>query len=188
MAPGRDPTDGGSDEPPDGPSDRSSGLLAQLRAIVETLAEIEANEGGLRRESGHIDRGRTRIDYDYEVSIGLGDDTHTASSRDRPVSEGARTGPTGSQQGDGEAIHIATRAVDDDESVVIADLPGVADAELEVVLDTDGPALELWADEELVGRVGLDRPDVTITDVTLNNQILEIRLSRANQPTEGTSE
>lgn len=187
MAPDNNNTDDTSDESPDSLSD-PSGLLEQLRAIIEVLAEIEEDEGGYRQESGRIDRGRSRIDYDYEVSIGLGTGDRTASPRDQPAPDHSRTERTRSQQGDEESIHIETREVTDDERVVIADLPGVTDDELDVTLDADEPALELRADEELIGRIVLDQPDVTITDATLNNQILEIRLTRASESNDGASE
>ncbi len=176
-----------SDEPPDNPSDRSRGLLEQLRAIIEALAEIEEEEGGHRRESGRTNRGSTRIDYDYNVSIGLGSEEGTASSRDQLVSDRSQTDGTRSQRGDEDSVHIETRKITNDELVVIADLPGDIDEELDINLDTDKPALELRTNEELVGRVALDHPDVTINDVTLNNQILEIRLNRTSGSKEGES-
>ncbi|MFA9517154.1 gas vesicle protein GvpH [Halopenitus sp. H-Gu1] len=187
MASDHNNTDDTSDKS-DSSSD-PSGLLGQLQALIEALAEIEEDEGGYRQGSGRIDRGSTRIDYSYDVSIGLGPDDRTASPRDQPVSDRSRTEErTRSQQGDEESIRIETREISNDERVVIADLPGVTDDELDVTLDADDPALELWANEELVERVALDQPDVTITDVALNNQILEIRLTRASESNDGESE
>ena len=188
MSPDNNNTDDTSDKSPDSPSNHPSGLLEQLRAIIEALAEIKEDEGGHRRESGRIDRGRTRIDYDYEVSIGLGSDDRTASPPNQPASDRSQPKQTRGQQGDEESIRIETRKVTNDERVVIADLPGVTDDELDITLDTDEPALELRTNEELVGRVVLDQPDVTINDVTLNNQILEIRLSRTSESNDGESE
>lgn len=177
-----------SDKSPDDPSDQSGGLLEQLRTIIGALAEIEEEESGHRRESGRINRGSARIDYDYNVSIGLGSEERTASSRDQPVSDRSQADGTRSQQGDEGAVHIETRKSTNDELVVIADLPGDIDEELDINLDTDKPALELRTTEELIGRVELDHPDVTINDVTLNNQILEIRLSREKESNDGESQ
>jgi HSP20 family molecular chaperone IbpA len=188
MSPDNNNTDDTSDESPDSPSNHPNGLLEQLRAIVEALAEIEEEEGGHRQESGRINRGSTRIDYDYEISLGLDPVDRTTSPLDQPASDQSHPKQTHSQQGDKESVHIETRKVTNDERVVIADLPGVTDDELDVTLDADEPALELRANEEIVGRVALDQPDVTISDVTLNNQILEIRLTRASESTDGESE
>lgn len=187
MSPDRNNPDNPFGESPDSPSDHPSSLLEQLRSIIEVLAEIEEEEGGYRRESGHIDRGSTRVDYDYEVSIGL--DPNAVSSRDQSASDPFQTERTIDREAEEkEPIHIEAREVTTDEFLVIADLPGVADDDIDVTLDADEPTLELWADEELVGRVVLDQPDVTITDVTLNNQILEIRLTRTIESNEGESD
>jgi HSP20 family molecular chaperone IbpA len=176
------------DRTSDGPSDRPSGLLEQLRAIIDALAEIEEEEGGHRRDSKHIERGSTRIDYDYEVSVGLGSDERAPQSGEQPESDRSRAEGGPNQPGEEEGVHIETRAVSQDELLVIADLPDLADEELDIELDADEPALAVWAGEERVGRVALERSNVTISDVTLNNQILEIRLTRANQSTESESE
>ncbi|ADQ68785.1 GvpH protein [Halogeometricum borinquense DSM 11551] len=192
MSPNSNDAGDPSDKSPDKRPDSPSGLLEQLRAIVASLAEIESEEGGHRRGSGQIDQGSSQIDYDYEVSIGLGSDDRTAESPHRSASDHSRTGESNSQQGDTESVHVETRECSHNERIVIADLLGVTDSEsdddLDVTLDTDAPALVLSADGETVGRVALDHPDMTITDVELNNQILEIRLVRRNESTEGASE
>ncbi|EMA04404.1 gas-vesicle operon protein gvpH [Haloferax mediterranei ATCC 33500] len=154
-------------------------MLDQLRAILETLAEIE--EDGHRQGHGRIDRGNAQIDYDYEVSFGLGPRSRRGKPSDEPRVEAPRTEGTDSQPEGEKSIHIETRETDDGERVVIADLPGVADDELDVTLDADESALELRTDEGIVGRVPLDQPDVEITDVRLRNQVLEIRLTRTNE-------
>jgi HSP20 family molecular chaperone IbpA len=143
------------------------------------LAEIERGEDGHRRESGHIDRGNARIDYDYDVSTGL--DSGASSSRDRSASDRRRTERSTDREAERDPIHVETREVATDELVVIADLPEVTDDDLDVTLDADEPALELRDGEDTVGRIALDQSDVTITDVTLNNQILEIRLARTSE-------
>jgi hypothetical protein len=164
-----------SDDSPETPSGQPRGLLERIRAIVEALGEIEQVEDGHRRASGRVDRGAAHIDYDYDVSVGLGD--RSGSPREQPGAEGSARRSSG--QGDPSTpAHVQTRAVSDDELVVVADLPGVTDDELDVTLDADEPALELTAGGELIERIGLDGPDVTISDVSLTNRILEIRLTR----------
>ncbi|WP_181692583.1 gas vesicle protein GvpH [Natronomonas sp. LN261] len=167
MAPHRnDPDDSSEDS-----SGHPTGLLGQLRAIIEAFAEIETNEGGHRRESGRIERGGTSIEYDYDVSIGFGPGTQSDSPRP----------PDGTARDPGDdtpALHIETRDIDETECVVIADLPGATEAELDVTFDAERGVLELWIGAERVERVALDTRTVTITDVTLNNQILEVRLER----------
>lgn len=88
-----------NDDASDDQSSQLSGLLDQLHTLVEVLADIE-EEGGHRHESGRIDRGNARIDYDYDVSIGLGRadgssyDEEPSSNRScpnsDPVSKGRR--------------------------------------------------------------------------------------------------
>lgn len=169
--------DDGDDAPDDQPS-RPSGLIDQLRVLLETLADIE-EEGGHRRGSGRIGRKSARIDYDYDVSIGLGGADGSAHDEGRS-SERPRSGQRpGQRAGTDDLIHVETRErTDGDELVVIADLPGVADDDVDVALDADEQALTLRVDGAVVERVAVDRPEMTITDMTLKNQILEIRLAR----------
>jgi hypothetical protein len=164
-----------SDDSSETPSGQPRGLLERIRAIIEALGEIEQEEDGHRRASGRVDRGAARIDYNYDVSIGLGD--RSRSPRDQPGAEGSARRPAG--RGDPpKPVHVQTRAVSDDELVVVADLHGVTDGEPDVRLDADEPALELTAGGEVIDRIGIDAPDVTITDVSHTNRILEIRLTR----------
>lgn len=184
-------SEGSSDESSDSPADRPRGLLEQIRAVIEALGEIEANEGGHRRASGRIDRGATRVDYGYDVSIGLGPGlgNRQPSRREDSDADPARIERISPETEDQKpAIHVETREVSDDELVVIADLPGVADDELDVTLDATGPALELTADGETIDRLEIDNPQVTIANVSLNNQILEVRLARSGDQGGGEPE
>lgn len=63
----------------------------------------------------------------------------------------------------------------------------MTDDDVDVALDTDEQALTLRVDDDVVERVVLDRPDVAITDMTLRNQVLEIRLARTSDTDGGES-
>lgn len=180
-----------NDDTPDDTSDDQStqprGLLDQLRTLIETLSEIEEKEGGHRHESSRIDSGTTRIDYDYDVSIGLGrggESSHEEQSSDRSRSE-----QRFSQQGTAEdSVHIETReGTSGSELVVVADLPGVTDDDVDIELDTDESALTLRVDDDIVERIGLDQSDLTITEMTTKNQILVIRLAQTSDINGGES-
>nr|pir gas vesicle protein gvpH [imported] - Halobacterium salinarum [Halobacterium salinarum]CAA45989.1 c-gvpH [Halobacterium salinarum]CAA64347.1 gvpH [Halobacterium salinarum] len=153
--------------PTDDPSDRPSGLLDQLSRLIETLAELDDDNG---EQHGHstIDRGRTRIDYDYAVSIGLGSDARSPST------------PAGNADdaGDAETAHIETRASDDsDDLVVVADLPGVTDETAVDAAVEDTGALTISVGDDVVERLTLGDPGMTITSLTVTNQILELRVT-----------
>lgn len=176
-----------NDDAPDDQPSRPSGLFDQLRMLLETLADIE-EEDGHRHESGRIDRGNARVDYDYDVSIGLGG--ADGSSHDEGLSsERSRSEQRSGQRGTtDDSIHVETReGTNGDELVVIADLPGVTDDDVDVALDTDEQELTLQVDDDVVERVVLDRPDVEITEMTLRNQVLEIRLARTSDTDGGES-
>lgn len=158
---------------PSGDSGRPTGLLSNLRAIIRAFAEIETDEDGHRRESGHIKRGGTSIDYDYEVSIGLGSTVPSDPPRTWSPTEFSRD-----PEGDSPPLHIETRDVDETERVVLVDLPGTVEEEIDLAIDSEEDALELRVSEERTERVALGTQDVRITDVTLNNQVLTVRLER----------
>jgi len=169
----------GDDAPDDQPS-QPGGLFDQLRALLETLADIE-KEGGHRHGSSHIHRGNARIDYDYDVSIGLGGADGSSHDDDRSSERSRSERRSGRRETIDDLIHVETReGTNGDELVVIADLPSVRDDDLDVALDTDEQALTLRVGDEVVEQVVIDRPDMTIEDVTFRNQILEIRLARTS--------
>jgi len=175
-----------SDDARDNTSTQPTGLLDQLRTLLETLAEIDEEEAGRRRGSGQIDHETSRIDYNYDVSIGLGQrgqSPDTGSSPRRPHSERQ----SHHQRATEDSVSIETReGTSDDELVVIADLPGVADDDdVAVDLDTDESALILRINENEVKRIPLDQSDMTIIDMTVNNQVLEIRVSHASDSNGG---
>lgn len=155
--------------PPDDERNETSGILDQLRTVVEALADIEEEEGGHRRNSGHIDRRHARVDYEYDVSIGLG------KRLPRPDEAGeARSSAVNSRE-----FTVPAEITDvegSDERIVVADVGAVTEDEVDVSLDRDRQTLEISANDDIVTRIGLDRTDLTVTDVSLNNQVLQIRL------------
>jgi HSP20 family molecular chaperone IbpA len=177
-----------SDDARDNTSTRPTGLLDQLRTLLETLAEIEEEEAGHRRGSGQIDRGTSRIDYNYDVSIGLGQRDQSSDTRSSPHRSHSER-RSRHQRATEDSAPIETReGTSDDELIVIADLPGVADEDdVDVDLDTDEPALILRISENEVKRIPLDQSEMTITDITINNQVLEIRVSRTSDSNRGTT-
>ena len=179
MSPNKN-NDDTSDDARDNASTQPTSLVDQLRTLLETLAEIEEEEAGHRHGSGKIDRGTTRIDYNYDVSVGLGQSeqsSHTESSSPQSHSEHQPSHPGATEDG----VHIETReGTSDDELIVIADLPRVTDEDVDVDLDADESALILRIDENEIKRIPLDESDMTITDMTIKNQILELRVSRAS--------
>ncbi|ESS11765.1 MAG: GvpH [uncultured archaeon A07HR60] len=161
---------GGTDEADrSGGAGNSSPVLDRLRAILETLDEIDTNEDGTRRESGHLERGQIGLDYSYEVSIG-------SISGDRSPA------PPRESDDDSESPLFEVRAVSDTDRVVVIDLSQTADGELDVRLDSEQRVLELRVDGDRIRRIPLDTHDVTVSDVTQNNQILQIRLTQPDDP------
>jgi HSP20 family molecular chaperone IbpA len=187
MSPNKN-NDDTSDDARDNTSTQPTSLLDQLRTLLETLAQIEEGEAGHRRGSGQIDRGTSRVDYNYGVSIGLGQrdqSSDTRSSPHQPQSERRSR----RQRATEDSVPTETRkGTSDDELIVIADLPSVADEDdVDVDLDTDEPALILRINENEVKRIPLDQSEMTITDMTINNQVLEIRVSRESDSNGGTT-
>lgn len=132
--------------------DRPTGLV---RAILDLLADLDerGERTGRGRWSGE------RADVDYSVEIGGLDDFSEASRRDVP---GAST--------------ITTRTFDD-EVVVVADLPNVRSEDVSArVAPDDGVTIGI--DGYVVERVPLDEEGWSVADVTVNNDVVEVRLTR----------
>lgn len=169
-----------TDDERDSTSTQPTSLVDQLRTLLETLAEIETEEAGNRRGSGQIDRGTSRVDYNYNVSIGLG---QSDQSRDTGLSphqlHSKRQSPQ--QRATEDSVPIEIReGPSGNELIVIADLLGVTDDDnVDVDLDTDESALILRINENEVERITIDQSELTITDVTINNQVLKICVSHA---------
>ncbi|TSD14759.1 protein gvpH 1 [Haloglomus irregulare] len=186
------PPDKSNDDTSDGKRDNTSaeptGLLDQLRTLLKMLAEIEEEEAGHRRGSGQINHGTSRVNYNYDVSIGLGQYNQSSTTRSSSHQSHSER-RSRHQRATEDSVSIETReGTSDDELVVIADLPGVADEDdVDVDLDADEPALILWIDENEMKRIPLDQSEMTITDMIINNQVLEIRVSRESDSNRGTT-
>lgn len=167
------------------PADESRGVLRRIRAVIEAISAIEQHENGHRRASGRVDRGTLRVDYEYDLSVGLDD-------RLEPPERSDADGPRSDRDSDGRAsdstpIHVQ-KSVGDDELVVAVDLPDVTDDRFAVTLDADKPALELTVEGELIDRIGIDHPGMAISDTSLTNRILEVTLVREDADGENASD
>jgi HSP20 family molecular chaperone IbpA len=174
------------DDSHDGTTATPTGLLDQLRSLLKALAEIDSEEAGHRRRSGQIDRGSRRIEYEYTVSIGLGRSDHsrnTGSSPSRADSEHRSS----SRRRVEDSVAIETRdGASDDEIVLVADLPGVADDDdVDVGINTDEQVLVLRVNGTEVERVPLAHSEMEITEMTINNQVLEVHALHASDSSRG---
>ncbi len=160
-----------ADQPCDS-QETATGILGQLRAVIERLGDIDASETESRCESGRLKRGHSQIEYSYEISIGL----------DSGLDSQSHAGPAGGPEADEEAPIIDVRDTGETERVLVADLSEIPEDDVDVTLDPERGVLELWGDGVCIERVSLETRDIAITDLTHNNQILEVRLA----PTDDT--
>lgn len=172
--------DGPSEYPDD---EEHAGVLARVARLLRELSD--ADPGETRRRTGRIDTGRTRVDYEYSVSVGL----DAIDRNDDTISRGDDGPPDGT--GDAHAAarspSIETRRVSETERVVIADLPGVSEGNLDVTFDDEAGTVTIWDGPDRIERVTLSDPSVTVTDVTLNNQVLRVTLRRDGAASNGES-
>lgn len=133
--------------------DRPTGLV---RAILDLLADLD--ERGERTGRGRWSSGRA--DVDYSVEIGGLDDFSEASRLDEPG-----------------ASAITTRTFDD-EVLVVADLPNVRSEDVSARVAPDDGAVTIGIDGYVVERVPLDEEGWSVADVTVNNDVVEVRLTR----------
>ncbi|WP_049926879.1 Hsp20/alpha crystallin family protein [Halopiger goleimassiliensis] len=171
-----DPRDG------DGPADRDdrpsdAGDDGGIDWLSNLLSALEALEEGAF--SGQRRSGRTSIDYD--VSVGMGEDIldgsrfegnpfseHERSRRDR--SRTTRTRAT-----DSATDHRLTTRREDDELLVIADVPG-ADPD-EVTVGFDDASLVVGVSGRELERIDVPWPERT-AEAVFKNGVLTVRIER----------
>lgn len=145
--------------------------LDRLTTVTEQLDGIDAGEDECRDESGHLERGTSKIMHDFQapVSVGFGSD------RDSQSPFGSAAQP----KADSQTPIIETREINETE-LVVADLTGTAESDFDVTLDSEQSMLKLWVDRECIDRITLDRRKIVIIDVTQNNRVLEVRLTQTD--------
>jgi HSP20 family molecular chaperone IbpA len=165
-------------------SEGGTGAIARLVRLLQTFADADTD--GTQRRTGHISTDRTQVDYEYSVSVGL----EALDGSDRAFSNG---GKAAADNGD-ETVDTApspsveVRDVSETERVVIADLPGVSDAEFDVTFDAEAGKLTIWREQTQLTQVPIEHPSLEVVDVSFNNQILRVKLRDEGAGGEGTAD
>lgn len=128
--------------------DRPDGLVG---ALLRLLAELDERD----RRSPQSRDPTDRITLHSSVSVSELDD---AIDNARPTS-----------------LVVTTRTIEGG-LCVVADLPGVSQADVSVDLGRAGRSLTITADGDFVGEVLLDEVFRSVDDVSFNNEVLEVRL------------
>lgn len=135
-------------------------------SIFAALSELldAVDDPGVERRTGSVTRGRARLDYDIDIGTL---DPGAGSRRDR---RGRDTSPDTDD-------HEYRVRVDEStgEAVVVADLPAVSAADVDV--ETSGDTLEIRVDGRVVASVSLALDGATVEQVTFRNQLLEVRVA-----------
>ncbi|MEZ3164923.1 gas vesicle protein GvpH [Halorubrum sp. RMP-47] len=158
--------------PGDDRSEGGTGAIARLVRLLRTLADADTD--GTQRRTGHVSTDRTRVDYEYSVSVGLdvldGDDG-VFSDEGKPTADNVdrATDTTPSRS-------VEVRDVSETERVVIADLPRVSDTEFDVTFDAEAGELTIWRGQTQIRQVPIEHPSMKVTDVSFNNHILRVEL------------
>lgn len=171
----RDDDDGRDDETT-GSTDINiglGGLLGSVGDIIEALSELEDARDGPASERETVDRDSFTIDYNYDVNVGIGGDRKRRSESSDDRSEPERTVDVDDQ--DDALDHAVDVREYDDEVIVSADLPGVDEDDLDIAIEDDASTLRITAGEDVIERIPIDS-QLSITDVSFTNQILQIRL------------
>ncbi|MFB6206069.1 MAG: gas vesicle protein GvpH [Haloglomus sp.] len=140
-------------------------VFESLSDLLDRLEELDIDES--ERRSDTIRRGDATFDY----NINIGSINPAGESRRRR----SRTWDIRGESAD----HEYRVQVDEEggEIVVVADLPAVSPDEVEVATNDETGALEIRVDGEVVESVALDWDGAAVTDVTFQNQILEVRVA-----------
>ena len=145
--------------------DRSRGIL---RAILNLLVETDEDE----ESDGRPHWADDRKTVDYSISVGSLDDA---------LALGSAAGDDQQRRSDAaddrEHSPISTRAYGD-ELLLVADLPDVRAEDVTVEVDTEYRTVTITADGTRVGRVPIGRGDWSVARVSVNNDVLDVLLTR----------
>lgn len=160
-------------------SSRSS-LRDRIVSSLQTVAEAETH--GPQRRTGSIGRGRSTLSYDYTVSVGL-----TSTEEPTTGAETAEDSPTPTNSADTSTRsasnqRIETRRYEDGSCALVVDLPDTTESTISAVVDDEGSAIRLLIDGEVADRISVDPEDTNITDATVANGTLTVRLSQTDTP------
>lgn len=147
------------------------GLLGAIRGILEAVSDAEhegrPDFGGTRRYS----KGHFTTEYGFSGSIG-GARSRGDSGTDADTGSGSRSGSDASSEED-ESYRIDVRR-DEDELLVVADLPAVDAEDLTLGVDEARDELVIGVDDRAVERVELPWT-VADVDARFHHGILELR-------------
>jgi HSP20 family molecular chaperone IbpA len=144
--------------------DRETGLLGAIRHVFDALIDAEREGRSNARGAGRIPKGHFQTEYSFSGRIGSSD-------------SGQRTGEgsTGSSRSGEEYLVDARYDENEDELLVIADLPDVELEDLTVGIDRDRDQLVVGVGNDPVDRIDLPWP-VEDVDSRFHHGVLEIRL------------
>lgn len=177
---GHDTGDGDANSDRDDDRVDDDGPLGSLLELLEMLAEME--ERGERRRDGRLDIGGTSVDF--SVGIGTLDDLADRGGRG-PRDSGDRSSGGGERDGDAAAddgAHVDVRRTEAG-ATVVADLPDVDAGAVDVAVDEGADRLRILVDGEPVGTAPLSGEELSVTDATVRNEVLEVRLERVDHDT-----
>lgn len=166
--------------PDDTDDDRTAPGDGFIDRLLELVATIEEMDGDRASGSGRIERSNGTIDFEYDVSVGLGGDdrsrwspaTDPRAGRANQARDDGSDAMGGPDATNGTDAILAQVRTGDERTVVTADLPA-ATATVDLV-DPTTLAIASGTAEE---RVDLDRPAAEISDRTVANRVLTVELA-----------
>lgn len=174
------PNDNSDDADDEGSDENGSiplgDVFESLSGLLDRLEELDLDEG--ERHSDTIRRGNATFDY----NVNIGSINPAGESRRRR----SRTWDIRGESADRE--YRVQVDEEEGEMVVVADLPAVSPDEVEVATNDKSGALEIRVDGETVESVPLDWDGAAVTDVTFQNQILEVRVEPPGTTDDGENE
>lgn len=159
----------------DDPDEEDVGLLGAIGRIVEALADAERNGRSEVGGAGRHPSGHFTTEYGYAGRIGIGDSDPKSGSDGRSSSDSQSDAV---EPAEGEETYRVDVRYDDeeDELLVVADLPEVSADELNAGIDTGTNELVIEVDDRTVERRELPWP-VEDVDSSFRHGILELRFT-----------
>lgn len=144
-------------------NESDASIRAVVRSLLETLADMDAQDRAMRRKNRQARIGRTPVGHEFSIDVGTLD---SASDSDKHEPEAEVT----------NSDYVVSVRYSDDEVVAVADLPDIDPDELSAGIDQETAELAIGKGDTVIKRVSLRHGNLAITDAAFNNGILELRL------------
>lgn len=157
----------------------ASSLLDIIRHVIETFQDTERSDEDETAGHGTVSERSFRTDYEFTVSTGLNHDRYWGRPSIKELSDG--TTATINDTNEDRLVDVREER---DAIIVLADLPQATAESITTEIDRERNEFVIGLGGKIIGEIPLNDADITVTDSTFNNGVLEVRLQTGESTTE----